>query len=255
MPFFCYMGKQVFYTEAGSGAPCIFLHGNTASSKLFELILPLYVHDLRVIRIDFLGNGMSDRVPEFPEEMWIDQGRQVVELCRYLDCGAVNLVGTSGGAYAAINAALEAPKLFHKVVADSFDGSILPAGFADRILRERSSAKEDARAREFYQWCQGEDWESVVALDTQALVNYEKKCVRLFRAPIERIQVPLLITVSREDEMLANDMEAECRRLRKCNPNISCQIYDTGGHPLILSQAEKIAAQIKEFLLEDLNRC
>lgn len=55
--------------------------------------------------------------------------------------------------------------------------------------------------------------------------------------------------------MLANDMEAECRRLRKCNPNISCQIYDTGGHPLILSQAEKIAAQIKEFLLEDLNRC
>lgn len=252
MPFFCYMGKNVFYTEAGSGTPCIFLHGNTASSKLFELILPLYTRDIRVIRLDFLGNGMSDRVPEFPEEMWIDQGHQVVELCRHLDCGAVNLIGTSGGAYAAINAALEAPELFCKVVADSFDGGTLPPGFADRILRERKSAKEDARAREFYQWCQGEDWESVVDLDTRALVNYEKKHIRLFRAPIERIQVPLLITVSREDEMLANDMDAECRRLMEQNPSISCQIYDAGGHPLILSQAEKIAAQIRTFLLGNL---
>ena len=252
MPFFRYGGKNVYYREVGSGPPCIFLHGNTASSKMFEFILPLYTDGVRAILIDFLGNGRSDRVPGFPEEMWIDQGHQVVELCRELGCGAVDLVGTSGGAYAAINAALEAPELFHKVAADSFDGGVLPPGFADRILKERKSAKEDARAREFYQWCQGKDWEAVVDLDTQALINYEKKHVRLFRAPIETVRVPLLITVSREDKMLANDMDGECRRLRERNPNISYQIYDTGGHPLIISQAEEIAARIKTFLLSDL---
>ena len=108
--------------------------------------------------------------------------------------------------------------------------------------------KEDEQARGFYEWCQGEDWETVVDLDTEALVNYEKKKVRIFRAPIETIPVPLLITVSREDEMLANDMAEECRRLHEANPDISYQIFDTGGHPLIAARAEETAKVIKEFL-------
>ena len=251
MAYFDYNGKKIYYQELGSGTPCVFLHGNTASSKMFEFLLPLYRDDMKIILIDFLGNGTSDRLVSFPEEMWIDQGHQIVELCRNLNCGKVNLIGTSGGAYAAINAALEMPELFRKVVADSFDGSTLPAGFGDGIIRERQAAKRDEQARGFYEWCQGDDWEMVVDLDTEALVNYEKKHVRIFRAPIETIQVPLMITVSREDEMLANDMEAECRRLHEANPDISYHVFDTGGHPLIATRAEEIAGIVKEFLCDD----
>lgn len=247
MAYFDYNGKKIYYQELGSGTPCVFLHGNTASSKMFEFLLPLYRDDMKIILIDFLGNGKSDRLASFPEEMWIDQGYQIVELCRNLNCGKVNLIGTSGGAYAAINAALEMPELFRKVVADSFDGSILPAGFGDGIIRERQAAKKDEQARGFYEWCQGDDWEMVVDLDTEALVNYEKKHVRIFRAPIETIQVPLMITVSREDEMLANNMEAECRRLHEANPDISYHVFDTGGHPLIATRAEEIAGIVREF--------
>lgn len=251
MAYFDYNGKKIYYQELGSGTPCVFLHGNTASSKMFEFLLPLYRDDMKIILIDFLGNGTSDRLVSFPEEMWIDQGHQIVEPCRNLNCGKVNLIGTSGGAYAAINAALEMPELFHKVVADSFDGSTLPAGFGDGIIRERQAAKRDEQARGFYEWCQGDDWEMVVDLDTEALVNYEKKHVRIFRAPIETIQVPLMIAVSREDEMLANDMEAECRRLHEANPDISYHVFDTGGHPLIATRAEEIAGIVKEFLCDD----
>ena len=251
MAYFDYNGKKIYYQELGSGTPCVFLHGNTASSKMFEFLLPLYRDDMKIILIDFLGNGKSDRLASFPEEMWIDQGHQIVELCRNLNCGKVNLIGTSGGAYVAINAALEMPELFRKVVADSFDGSTLPAGFGDGIIRERQAAKKDEQARGFYEWCQGDDWEMVVDLDTEALVNYEKKHVRIFRAPIETIQVPLMITVSREDEMLANDMEAECRRLHEANPDISYHVFDTGGHPLIATRAEEIAGIVKEFLCDE----
>lgn len=249
MSYFNYNGRKIFYRELGNGVPCIFLHGNTASSKMFEYLLPLYQDDMKVILIDFLGNGRSDRVPSFPEEMWIDQGHQIVELCKILNYGKMNLIGTSGGAYAAINAALEKPELFNKVVADSFDGSVLPDGFGDSIIRERQTAKKDEQARGFYEWCQGPDWETVVDLDTETLVNYEKKHVRLFHSPIETIQVPLLITVSRKDEMLANDMAAESRRLHEANPNISYQIFDDGGHPLIATRAEEIAAVAKNFLM------
>ena len=99
-----------------------------------------------MISVDFLGNGKSDRISRFPDELWIDQGHQIVRLCQTLDYGKVNLAGTSGGAYAAINAALEKPELFKKVVADSFDGNFLPKGFAESIIHERSFAKSDKRA-------------------------------------------------------------------------------------------------------------
>lgn len=248
MSYFNYYGKNIFYTETGNGEPCIFLHGNTASSKMFKYLLPLYTDDLNAISIDFLGNGKSDRITKFPDELWIDQGHQIIELCRTLNYGKVNLIGTSGGAYAAINAALETPELFKKVVADSFDGNSLPKGFADGIIRERQFAKSNEQARGFYEWCQGEDWEYVVDLDTEALVNYERKQIRIFHAPIEMIQLPLLITISKQDEMLSNNMEEECKHLHELNPQISYRIFDEGTHPLIASRADEVAGLIKTFL-------
>ena len=250
MSYFDYKGKKIFYREEGEGETCIFLHGNTASSKMFEYLLPLYINDFRVVLMDFSGNGRSERVERFPDEMWIDQGRQVIEMCRRLDCGRVNLIGASGGAYSAINAALERPELFKRVVADSFDGSRLHKGFAEAVINERKNAMADEAARGFYEWCQGGDWEEVVEKDTRALVNYERKNIRLFSAPIETIKVPLLITVSKQDEMLFNDMESECKKLSDKNANITAVIFDAGGHPLILSRAEDMASLIREYLSE-----
>ena len=134
MSYFNYQGQQIYYQEVGAGEPCVFLHGNTASSKMFEYLLPLYTDKFKVILLDFSGNGRSQRVGAFPNDLWQDQGRQIVELCRTLNYGRVNLLGTSGGAYAAINAALAAPELFAKVVADSFYGEVLAGGFAAGIF-------------------------------------------------------------------------------------------------------------------------
>ena len=59
MSYFYYQSKRIYYTESGNGAPVLFLHGNTASSKMFELLLPLYEERFHVILIDFLGHGRS----------------------------------------------------------------------------------------------------------------------------------------------------------------------------------------------------
>lgn len=66
MSYFYYQSKKIYYTEGGSGIPVLFLHGNTASSKMFELLMPLYEDRFHVILIDFLGHGKSDRLEEFP---------------------------------------------------------------------------------------------------------------------------------------------------------------------------------------------
>ncbi len=65
MPFFKYCDRSVFYEEYGEGRPLVFLHGNTASSKMFEPLMPLYADKFRCILMDFLGNGRSDRVDSF----------------------------------------------------------------------------------------------------------------------------------------------------------------------------------------------
>jgi len=250
MSYFNYQGQQIYYQEVGAGEPCVFLHGNTASSKMFEYLLPLYTDKFKVILLDFSGNGRSQRVGAFPNDLWQDQGRQIVELCRTLNYGRVNLLGTSGGAYAAINAALAAPELFAKVVADSFDGEFLAEGFAAAILQERRQAKQDLAARQFYEWCQGEDWETVVDQDTAVLVQYEQNHTPLFSRPIKTIEVPLLITVSLEDEMLQNDVAADCALWQASNPLINYQVFAHGAHPLINSRAEEIASLVKIFLLD-----
>lgn len=57
MPKVPYCGRSMFYQEAGEGPVLIFLHGNTASSRLFEPLLPLYTPHFRCVLLDFLGNG------------------------------------------------------------------------------------------------------------------------------------------------------------------------------------------------------
>lgn len=51
-----------------------------------------------------------------------------------------------------------------------FDGRTLNEHFSDKLLSERIKSKNDLQARQFYQWCQGKDWEKIVDLDTKALL-------------------------------------------------------------------------------------
>lgn len=122
MAFFKYGNKNIYYNETGEGFPVILLHGDTASSKMFEYIIPLYANSFRVILMDFLGNGQSDRIEEFPSDLWYSQAQQVITFLEYLDCGKVNLIGTSGGAWVAVNVALERPDLVIRLLQIALTG-------------------------------------------------------------------------------------------------------------------------------------
>ena len=148
MPYFNFEGKKIFYKETGCGEPFVLLHGDTASGRMFEPLLPLYQEYFRVILIDFLGNGRSDRLKEFPADLWIWQAGQVIALIEHMNIRNVNLLGTSGGAWAAVNAALARPDLIHKVIADSFDGRTLAPDFAENLWEERTYAKQDTFANQ-----------------------------------------------------------------------------------------------------------
>lgn len=247
MSYFNYESRRIYYAEAGNGKPVLFLHGNTASSRMFEPLLTLYKDKFHVILMDFLGHGRSERLRKFPADLWIGEARQTTALLEHLKLGKVNLVGTSGGAWAAINAALERPDLVEKVVADSFDGRTLGDDFAENLLQERENAKKDEMGAGFYQWCQGEDWESVVDMDTEALIQCAREALPLFTRPLCELQVPLLLTGSAKDEMLRRDFQEEYRAI-VAETGAAVSMFSAGNHPAILSNAEQMADVICRFL-------
>lgn len=255
MPFFDYNGKSVFYKEIGQGRPIVFLHGNTASSKMFELLMPLYSGNFRCILIDFLGNGQSDGVEKFLTDMWKDEAMQTITLIEHLACEKVGVIGTSGGAWASLNAALERPDLFQAVVADSFDGRTLNDNFAENLLSERERAKANLQSRQFYEWCQGADWEKVVDLDTEALLQCAKEKHPLFNKSLTEIKIPVLFMGSEEDEMCWENLEQEYEEMAGLTPNAEIKMFEHGGHPAIATNAEKAAETISEFLLCHDFRC
>ncbi len=249
MAYFSYHGNSIFYKELGQGKPLVFLHGNTASSKMFELLMPLYAENFRCILIDFLGNGQSDRVERFLPDMWKDEAMQTITLIEHLECEKACVIGTSGGAWAALNAVLERPDLFQAVVADSFDGRTLNDDFSKNLLSERKSAKANLQARQFYEWCQGADWENVVDLDTEALLQCAEEKRPLFDKPLTEINIPVLFIGSKEDEMCRKNLEQEYREMAALIPNAEIHIFEHGGHPAIATNAEKAAEIISKFVL------
>ena len=68
MSYFHYQSKKIYYKEIGSGKPLVMLHGDTASSRMFELLLPLYQENFRVILMDFLGERTVRQNRMFSEE-------------------------------------------------------------------------------------------------------------------------------------------------------------------------------------------
>lgn len=250
MPYFKYQGRSIFYEEYGQGTPVIFLHGNTGSAKMFEPLMPLYSGGLRCILIDFLGNGRSDRVEAFSPDMWHDEALQTISLVEHLQCGRAFLVGTSGGAWAAIDAALERPDRFRAVIADSFDGRTLNDNFAAHLLIERAAARANMQSRQFYEWCQGADWETVVDLDTEALLRCAKEKRPLFPKPLSALKLPILFMGSQEDDMCRKDLEQEYREMAASIPDAAIEMFEHGGHPAIATNAERAAERICEFIAD-----
>ncbi|MBR3739792.1 MAG: alpha/beta fold hydrolase [Clostridia bacterium] len=97
---FPYDNHPIYYESCGAGKPLL-LHGNTASSRRLDPIIPMPAEKHRVITMDCLGCGRSDRLAARPADLWYEWARQVHALCAHLALSKVYLVGTSGGALAA----------------------------------------------------------------------------------------------------------------------------------------------------------
>lgn len=252
MSEFTYHGKTIWYAERGSGKPLLLLHGNTASSNMFGGIAEQFAKNCKVILLDFLGHGRSDRLERFPADLWFDEAMQVITLLRERQYQSVDVIGCSGGALVAINAALEAPELIGRIVADSFEGERALAAFTKNLVQDRAHSKLDSGAVMFYKAMQGEDWESVVDNDTDALIRHSREIGAFFHRPLCGLKADILFTGSTEDEFasaLGSDFfEKTYEEMLTKIGHGSMHLFPHGGHPAMLSNGAEFVPLVGRFL-------
>ena len=252
MSYFVFENKKVFYEEKGGGTPLLILHGNTGSSNMFAGFADRYCNDYKAVLIDFLGHGRSDRLEDFPADLWFYEAQQVIAFLREKDYKDVYLIGSSGGAMVALNVALEAPELVNKVIADSFEGEHADAAFTENMLKDRTMAKENPGARGFYEYMHGPDWEQIVDNDTSAIVRHAKEIGAFFHRPVSELKTDILLTGSREDKFMYSISDTYYEDvygdlLSKIGHG-KMHLFDNGDHPAMISNFDEFYSLSVEFL-------
>ena len=164
----------------------------------------------------------------------------------------LGLTGSSGGALAAVNAALEAPDLVRRVIADSFEGETTLKAFTQNVVEDREASKRDENARMFYYYMHGDDWEQVVDNDTEAIRRHDETIGRFFHKSLETLKPDILMTGSKEDEFICALEPGFFERvygdmIRKIGHG-EIHLFDTGGHPAMLSNPEAFLERSRRFL-------
>lgn len=254
MSYFTFENKNIYYTETGRGKPLLFLHGNTASSNMYLQIAEKYMKDYNVILIDFLGHGKSDRLNEFPVDLWFYEAQQVITFLTEKQYTDVNIIGSSGGAMVAINVALEVPQLVGKVIADSFQGEKAHKTFTENLLSDRELAKSDNNARMFYSYMHGDDWEHIVDNDTTAIIRHEREIGQFFHKSLDVLKTDILLTGSREDDFMSavsdNYLETVYENMIQKIGHGKIYLFKSGGHPAMITNQEEFYKVSMDFMLE-----
>lgn len=245
MPKFTYQGNQLFYRRQGEGPLLVILPGNTASSICHQADLDYFANLFTAVSLDYLGTGLSDRLTHLPEDWFGYCADQTAALIEHLGLGPAILLGTSGGSVVALRCAAAHPECTRAVVADSFTPVFTPQMLQQNVLKERSNPTKDQAA--FWRFAHGEDWSSVVKMDTQILIETVNNGGQWLRETLARVTCPVLVTLSLEDKMLIDPA--------KYGFEILSQLQDgrlffspKGGHPLMWSAPEEFRQAARGFL-------
>lgn len=112
MPEFEHQGRRISYEEYGEGdRPLVLVHGLLLNRHMFDRLGPVMAaHGNRVVTIDLLGHGESDRPPEMVHYSMTFFAQQVIALLDHLQAPEAVVGGTSLGANTTLTVARMAPE-------------------------------------------------------------------------------------------------------------------------------------------------
>jgi pimeloyl-ACP methyl ester carboxylesterase len=134
VPSFVHLDHRIEYQTFGQGdRTTVLLHGLLLSQRMHKpLARALAERGNRVVTIDLLGHGRSDRPPNMWEYSMSMFGEQVIALLDHLELDQAVVAGTSLGANVTLEAAALAPERLRGMVIEMpvLDGAMIACGVA-----------------------------------------------------------------------------------------------------------------------------
>ena len=194
-------GLSLFYQDEGDGRTVVLLHGfaadtnvNYVRSGIFDLLLD---EGYRVVTLDARGHGLSSKPTD--SEAYADDAmkRDVVALFDHLGLDDVLLVGYSMGAHLSLRLAPDEPRVKALVLLGIGEHGTGETGEGRRdalvavLEAESPDDVDDASLRQF---------RVMAGLDREPLLAYVNAPSSLGSAPVDGVDVPVLLVVGEGDE-------------------------------------------------------
>ncbi len=261
--------RHRYIDTGGPGPPLLLLHGISCSLDFFEQVIPLLAGSFRVLAIDFLGFGKSDKPRRKPYSLELYASLLVDFLEQTGATGCYGAGHSMGGKYALATSLLY-PGSFSKLVLSNTDGFTELPGWVkgiswpgiSQILKklmtsEKVASKAFASAFHNPERINRSSFEKnlLISRDSEAVetvmqLNRNQKALDMartgLRSRLGEIDIPILILWGDRDQYISPKVAAIAHREL---PGSQLIIFENCGHAPMLEYPRQFSDIVTGFLL------
>jgi len=273
--FVVVQGYNIHYIESGEGEPVLLIPGAWSSYRFWNRIIPFLSKHNRILALDYLGAGDSDKPRSGFDYSVEEQANLIARMIEVLEISRVHIVGTSYGGSIALTLAARYPDRIGKVVSIEGNGvkhkkvpyrpmedllkwplfgevpiSVTRSGLLDKIIAKGVMGKA---------WHPLTDHEKEEIVEIVSQSNKTASRVSWYRisrtlvtsndfaAEARMIHVPVLYLYG-QNSGYREMAEANAEFLKTHLPQVEVVCLKDGIHNLELQRPEEVATLILDFL-------
>lgn len=267
MAFITVRGVRYHVVVEGSGPPLIMLHGFMGNSRSWDHIADALQQHVRLIRLDLLGHGASQKDVSIERYALKQKALDVLAIADALHVPAFHLLGYSLGGRVAQHVALLAPERLHSLILESASPGI--ADLKERLARQRAdeqraNAIETDGIHAFVSY-----WEALplfasernvspqqrAALHLQRVNNSPLGLARSLRgagAGTQQYTLPQLKTWPKPTMLLAGELDTKyvkaLQHMARVIPQAKLRIVPEAGHAIHRERPKQYVQVVTAFL-------
>jgi pimeloyl-ACP methyl ester carboxylesterase len=261
-------GVKLFYEEAGSGTPIIFVHEFGGSHWSWEPQLNFFARRHRCITFAARGYPPSDIPANVESYSQVRAADDVVDVLNAAGIDKAHVVGLSMGGFAALHVGLRNPARALSLVAagtgygaekaheDYFKGisEQVAKNFQERGAKDFAPVYAEGASRVQFQEKDPRGWrlfadrlaqhDALGAANTMRGVQMRRPSLYDLEAEFRAMQVPLLVMTGDEDDHCI----APGAYLKRVVPRCGFTVFPKAGHTLNLEEPELFNRVVDEFI-------
>lgn len=266
--------KHRFFDSGGSKPTLLLLHGISCSFDFFEQVIPLLSRSFRVLALDLLGFGGSDKPKNAPYslELYSFLIKEFLDKTRRVESKGMFALGHSMGGKYLLATEILYPGMFNKLVLSNTDGfaeqPVWVRGISlpgiKQVLKKAFSS-EPVASKAFKTAFHNPERVNSISYKKNLLISRDRKAIdtvmalnrnfrRLdlsrtgLRQDLGRINIPVLILWGDHDQYISPSV---ARKAHKEISGSELHIFKDCGHAPMLEYPEPFSKKVTRFLLEE----